>query len=118
MDRGSASASEVLAGALHDNCRAVVAGDRSFGKGLIQGVFGLEDGSGLVITVAKYVTPSGVSIQGTGVQPDVKSDLGSILGGAVRINSDMKEGEWEMAKSRQGGKLCPPSAASGPASVV
>jgi hypothetical protein len=53
QDRGSASASEVLAGGLRDNCRALVAGDRSFGKGLIQGVFGLEDGSGLVVTVAR-----------------------------------------------------------------
>lgn len=55
QDQGSASAAEVLTGGLHDNCRALVAGDRSFGKGLIQGVFGLNDGSGLIVTVAKYV---------------------------------------------------------------
>jgi C-terminal processing protease CtpA/Prc len=51
----------VLTGGLHDNCRALVAGDRSFGKGLIQGVFGLNDGSGLIVTVAKYVALASVA---------------------------------------------------------
>ena len=62
----SASSSEVLAGALHDNCRASVVGSRSFGKGLIQGVFGLSDGGALVTTVASYATPSGreINLQG------------------------------------------------------
>jgi len=107
MDRGSASASEVLAGALHDNCRAVLAGDRSFGKGLIQGVFGLNDGTGLIITVARYVTPAGTDIQGTGLQPDISSDLGpSLLGGLVRKDTDMSEADWAIARERQGGKLC------------
>ena len=62
----SASSSEVLAGALHDNCRASVVGSRSFGKGLIQGVFGLSDGGALVTTVASYATPNGreINLQG------------------------------------------------------
>jgi carboxyl-terminal processing protease len=110
VDRGSASASEVLAGALHDNCRAVVAGDRTFGKGLIQGVFGLEDGSGLIITVARYLTPGGVDINGAGVQPDIARDLGlNFLGGVINVDQDLTEPEWALAQERQGGKLCPPN---------
>ena len=71
VDGGSASASEVLAGSLHDNCRAVVMGKQSFGKGLIQAVYGLKNGAGLVLTVARYVTPNGTEIQGKGVTPDI-----------------------------------------------
>lgn len=112
IDKQSASASEVLAGALKDNCRALVAGERSFGKALIQGVFGLEDGSGLILTVAKYLTPSGVDINGVGVEPDLFSQLGpSWLGGAVRMTNDMSDADWmrarEKAEKQGPGKLCP-----------
>ena len=58
----TASASEILAGALKDNCRAVLVGGRTYGKGLIQSVYELSDTSGLVITVGKYLTPGGVDI--------------------------------------------------------
>jgi len=75
LDGGSASASEVLAGSLHDNCRAVVMGKQSFGKGLIQAVYGLKNGAGLVLTVAKYVTPNGTEIQGEGVTPDISGGV-------------------------------------------
>ena len=71
IDGLSASASEVLAGSLHDNCRAVTMGNKSFGKGLIQAVYGLKNGAGLVVTVAKYITPSGSEIQGLGITPDI-----------------------------------------------
>ena len=71
VDGGSASASEVLTGSLHDNCRAIVMGEKSFGKGLIQAVYGLKTGAGLVLTVAKYVTPNGTEIQGIGITPDI-----------------------------------------------
>eukprot|EP00892_Ulva_mutabilis_P000861 jgi/Ulvmu1/10776/UM069_0010.1 len=70
VNRGSASASEILAGALRDNCRAVVAGAPTFGKGLIQSVYELSDGSGLAITVGKYLTPAGVDIDRSGIAPD------------------------------------------------
>ncbi|KAG4999995.1 hypothetical protein JHK87_021067 [Glycine soja] len=54
----TASASKIVASALHDNCRAVLVGKRTYDKGLIQSVFELDDGSGVVITVGKYVTPN------------------------------------------------------------
>ncbi len=75
VDRNSASASEVFAGSLHDNCRAVVMGENSFGKGKIQAVYGLKNGGGLVLTVAKYITPSGTDIQGAGIKPDIEVHL-------------------------------------------
>eukprot|EP00884_Botryococcus_braunii_P009004 jgi/Botrbrau1/18104/Bobra.0813s0001.2 len=75
VNSGSASASEVFAGALHDNRRAVLVGEKTFGKGIVQYFFPLGDGSGLKITVFKYLTPSGydISLRG-GLLPDVKCD--------------------------------------------
>ena len=70
VNRQSASASEILAGALKDNNRAEVIGDRTFGKGKIQSVFELGDGSALFVTVAKYRTPNGTDIDQIGVKPD------------------------------------------------
>ena len=71
VDKGSASASEVLAGALRDNKRASVLGDtETFGKGLIQTVVPLADGSAVSVTVARYQTPSGADINKVGIQPD------------------------------------------------
>ena len=74
INGGTASASEILAGALQDDGRSPLIGSRSFGKGLIQTLIALGDGSGLAVTVARYVTPSGQSIQGQGLAPNV--DLG------------------------------------------
>ncbi len=71
QNEASASASEILAGALRDNKRAVIMGQRSFGKGSVQSVIELGNGSGLKLTVARYYTPSGVSIQASGIVPDV-----------------------------------------------
>lgn len=71
VDRGTASASEILAGALQDNGRATLVGDRTFGKGLIQSLFDLPDDSGLAVTVARYETPNHRDINKLGIEPDV-----------------------------------------------
>ncbi len=71
VDAGSASASEVLAGALHDNHRARVVGSRTFGKGSVQTVMPLDNGDSVKLTTARYYTPSGKSIQARGIEPDV-----------------------------------------------
>nr|ACG26821.1 carboxyl-terminal-processing protease precursor [Zea mays] len=70
VNNRTASASEIVASALHDNCKAVLVGERTFGKGLIQSVFELHDGSGIVVTVGKYVTPNHKDINGNGIEPD------------------------------------------------
>ena len=71
VDAGSASAAEVLAGALHDNQRARVLGSRTFGKGSVQTLLPLDNGDSIKLTTARYYTPSGHSIQALGIQPDV-----------------------------------------------
>ncbi|MGL5923563.1 carboxyl-terminal processing protease CtpA [Chroococcidiopsis sp.] len=71
VDRGTASASEILAGALQDNGRAKILGEKTFGKGLIQSLFELSDGSGMAVTVAKYETPNHRDIHKQGIVPDL-----------------------------------------------
>jgi carboxyl-terminal processing protease len=85
IDGGTASASEIVAGALKDNGRAVVMGTTSFGKGSVQTVIDLGDGSGLKLTIAHYLTPSGKYIQDSGIKPDVE----------VPAQPPKKEGEEE-----------------------
>ncbi len=75
VDGGSASASEILSGALQDNNRAVLVGTKTFGKGLVQSVRGLGDGSGIAVTIAKYLTPSGRDINTLGIEPDFIVEL-------------------------------------------
>ncbi|XP_050229055.1 carboxyl-terminal-processing peptidase 3, chloroplastic isoform X1 [Mercurialis annua] len=72
INEGSASASEILAGALHDNGRAILVGRKTFGKGKIQSVTELHDGSALFVTVAKYVSPARHDIDQVGIMPDVQ----------------------------------------------
>ncbi len=77
VNQGTASASEILAGALQDNGRAILVGEKTFGKGLIQSLFELSNGSGLAVTIAKYETPKHRDINKLGIQPDklIASDL-------------------------------------------
>ena len=74
VDGQSASASEIVVGALQDHHRAVIMGTRTYGKGSVQNVIELPDGSGLKLTVARYHTPSGRCIQGQGIEPDIHVD--------------------------------------------
>ena len=75
VNEGSASASEILSGALQDNNRAILVGQKTFGKGLVQSVRGLSDGSGMTVTIAKYLTPSGRDIHKFGIQPNITAKL-------------------------------------------
>ena len=73
INEGSASASEIVSGALKDNHRALLIGERSFGKGSVQRLFPLSDGSAIKLTIAKYYTPSDICIHGLGIEPDIVS---------------------------------------------
>ncbi len=75
VNEGSASASEILSGAIQDNNRGILVGKKTFGKGLVQSVRPLVDGSGLTVTVAKYLTPNGTDIHKNGIIPDIQASL-------------------------------------------
>ena len=75
VDGGSASASEILSGALQDNKRAILVGTKTFGKGLVQSVRPLGDGSGMAVTIAKYFTPRGRDINKSGIPPNIVLEL-------------------------------------------
>ena len=75
INKGSASASEILSGALKDNHRATIVGEQSFGKGLVQEINKLPDEAGMNITIQRYLTPSGTDIHKKGITPDIKVEL-------------------------------------------
>jgi len=72
VDEGSASASEIVSGAIKDNKRGKLIGKKTFGKGLVQSMRSIVDGSGLTVTVAKYLTPNGTDINKSGIVPDIE----------------------------------------------
>ena len=87
INSGSASASEIVAGALKDHKRAVILGTRSFGKGSVQSVIPISNSSAIRLTTARYYTPSGISIQAKGIVPDIEVELArieAVKGGIVR----------------------------------
>jgi carboxyl-terminal processing protease len=117
VDGGSASASEILSGALQDDDRAVLIGSKTFGKGLVQSVRGLGDGSGLAVTIAKYLTPSGRDINHAGIEPDVKVDLTDTqrqelfgasnkigTAGDIQYNKALESLNQKIVEARQGTK--------------
>ena len=93
INKGSASAAEILAGALKDNQRATVVGTRSYGKGSVQSLIPLGDGqTALKLTTAKYYTPSGKSIDGIGIAPDIAIEQAKIPTEDAQILKQMSEG--------------------------
>ena len=92
INSGSASASEIVAGALKDHRRAVLLGTRSFGKGSVQSVIPLSGNSAMRLTTARYYTPSGVSIQAKGITPDIEVALARIekLEGGITREEDLR----------------------------
>ena len=89
VDGYSASASEILAGALKENQRATVVGTRTYGKGTVQSVHSLSDGSGLAVTIAQYYPPSGQDINYKGISPDIEVDLSREEQTKLTINPDL-----------------------------
>ena len=94
-------ASEILSGAIQDNNRGVVVGKKTFGKGLIQSVRGLSDGSGMTVTIAKYLTPSGKDIHKLGITPDVNANLSKAQAQRLKFEDlgTRKDPQYRVAES-------------------
>ena len=85
INNGSASASEIFAGALKDHKRAIILGEKTYGKGSVQSIIPLQNGGGMRLTISKYYLPSGISISGVGVKPDIFIEES---GDDFKINTD------------------------------
>lgn len=113
INEQTASAAEIVAGALSDQKRAVLVGTRSFGKGSVQNIFVLPDGSALKLTIARYYTPSGRSIQAEGILPDIAADQPQEDGLPAPIREEELEGHLAARPTAKTRKTQPP--APGPA---
>jgi len=102
VNEGSASASEIVSGAIRDNKRGKLVGNKTFGKGLVQSMRTLVDGSGLTVTVAKYLTPNGIDINKFGISPDIEVKMNSnpllIKEIGTRRDNQYRAGEKELIK--------------------
>ncbi len=113
INGGSASASEIVAGSLKDHGRAILVGTKSFGKGSVQTIISMSDGSGIKLTTAKYFTPSGVSIHGEGIEPNIvveipepeveKDESAADVDGEemVEDNKDKKKKDIQLEKAKE-----------------
>lgn len=98
VNSGSASASEIVAAALKNHNRAVVVGDVTFGKGSVQNIFPYDDGGALKLTIAEYLTPGGISVQGVGIVPDILLVPGTITDRTIDLypsEQTLREGDLE-----------------------
>jgi len=93
VNQGSASASEIVAGALQDYGRAVILGSKTFGKGSVQTIIPLEDGSGIRLTTARYYTPNGRSIQDHGIEPDIPISIEDVSMGESKKEQKVEKVE-------------------------
>lgn len=111
IDGGSASASEIVAGALQDHKRAIIIGSKSFGKGSVQNIIEFNDGNAIKLTTSRYYTPSGRSIQAKGIVPDVEIDTVSVVNNKPvkrvserdlegHISNDTKDKDLKATESR------------------
>ena len=102
VNEGSASASEIVSGAIRDNNRGKLVGKKTFGKGLVQSMRTLVDGSGLTVTVAKYLTPNGIDINKFGISPDIEVKMNSnqilLKELGTRKDKQYRAGEKELIK--------------------
>ena len=101
VNEGSASASEILSGALQENNRAVLVGQKTFGKGLVQSVRGLSDGSGMTVTIAKYLTPLNHDIHHRGIVPDVPVKMTDAEAERLKLEDlgTRKDSQYRVAES-------------------
>ena len=97
INEGSASASEIVAGALQDNNRAIIVGTQSFGKGSVQSMIPLNNGGGIKLTIAKYYTPNDISIQAEGIKPDIEVKMAKI--------EEIDTSKWSMKENDLKGHL-------------
>ena len=104
INGGSASASEIVAGALQDHRRAIILGTKSFGKGSVQTIQELRNGSAVKLTTARYFTPHGRSIQATGIEPDIKLSTVKLSAADEKARASYSEADLDGSLSNPNGE--------------